>query len=319
MAILKRNKSSVHGLVTDLENINLAIAAETLARETQIGDLEALSTEEKSSLVLAVNEVLSTANSSVGSLKVAGNLSDLEDVAAARANLEVLSAAEVATAISVAQVELGTNFTVADNAERDLLEGLDTGDRVMVLDADESGKWAIFAPTTILEGTVTVWTKLYDQDVLTNSLTAEGIKLAYESLENTNAFTDDEKLRVAAALTTAELAQEVDAESPTAETDVASVAAVAAYVADNAPVIKQVVAIKENLVVAGSTITLSQTPKNAINGILNFGTVRYIDNDGIAYDAPLVATAEPTEFTISTDSADQWTGNSVQVQYLYEV
>lgn len=73
----------------------------------------------------------------------------------------------------------------------------------------------------------------------------------------------------------------------------------------------------ESLVVAGNTITLTNAPKGGINGVMNFATVRYIDANGVAFDAPLIATANPAEFTVSTDTANQWNGFTVQVQYLY--
>ena len=74
----------------------------------------------------------------------------------------------------------------------------------------------------------------------------------------------------------------------------------------------------ESLVVSGNTITLSHAPKNGINGVMNFGTVRYVDGSGIAYDAP-IASITGTTATISVDTSGQWDTFSVQVQYMYVV
>lgn len=69
--------------------------------------------------------------------------------------------------------------------------------------------------------------------------------------------------------------------------------------------------------VTAGKITLTHAPKEGINGIMNFSTVRYTDANGVSYDAPVVATGVAKEFTVSTDTAGQWDGFSVQVQYLY--
>lgn len=317
MAIIKRHKSSVFGLVDELNSLDSAIGAEALARTTQVGDLDQLQTQAKDSLVNAVNEALTAAGESSDALKIASNLSDVDDVVEARANLEVLSATEVAEAIAVAGVALGTNFNVADITARDALQDLDLADRVTVQDAGD-GKWAIFAPAEIEDGAVTNWMLLFNQGKLEAELTAEGVKQLYESNADTNAFTDADVSKLGEALVTGDVVQEVDPEDDDAATQVPSAAAVAAYVAAHSPKAPVLAVAKETVVVLGSTITLAHAPKNGTAGVLNFATVRNIDGDGIAYDAPVVVTAEPTEFTISTDTADQWDGLSVQVQYVYE-
>lgn len=72
-----------------------------------------------------------------------------------------------------------------------------------------------------------------------------------------------------------------------------------------------------NLVVASGAITLPNAPLSGVAGVLNFGTARYTDANGVAYDAPLIATGNASVFNISTDTAGQWDGFTVQVQYLY--
>ncbi len=328
MAILVRAKSSIFGLVADLSTLTQAIAAEATTRETADGVLASLTTTEKTNLVGAINEVSGVAESAAtagaGSLQKTANLSDLTDVEAARVTLEVMSDVEVAAAIQAAKLDLGTNFTVADIAARDLLTGLDVADRVMVIN-DGDGKWALYTPTSVgPEGAALGWIKMADQDSLENAISAPAIKAAYESNEDTNAYTDAAAAKVAFVTVTkavdlddvvlkANLAQEVGVGAA----DVApSTAGVKAYV-ESQMAAAGATPLMENLVVALGLVTLTHTPKGAINGIMNFGTVRFVDEGGIAYDAPLVATAQPKEFTVSTDTLNQWDGKTVQVQYLY--
>lgn len=77
--------------------------------------------------------------------------------------------------------------------------------------------------------------------------------------------------------------------------------------------------ILESLVVASGAITLTYAPKAGINGIMNFATVRYVNANSVAFDAPVLATADAKVFNVSTDSAGQWDGNTVMVQYLYSL
>ena len=329
MAILKRAKSSIKGLVVDLTDLGGRIDTEVLARETADGVLANLETTAKESLVVAINEVHTAVEAVSGladtALQVASNLSDVADVATARTNLEVLSSAEVASAISAAQLSLGTNFTVADIAARDLLGGLDTSDRVMVLD-DGDSKWAMYTPGSVVPetGVGADWVKLNDQDALENSISGPALKIAYESNDDTNAFTDVAAAKVARISVTADvdlddavlkagLAQEVGVGAVDAAP---STAAIIAYVE---PLLSSAGAtpILENVVVAGDLITLTHAPKGGVNGVMNFGTVRFVDEQTQAFDAPLVATANPKEFTVSVDVTSEWNGKTVQVQYLY--
>lgn len=328
MGILVRAQSSIKGLSADLIAINAAIAAEAETRGANDGDLTTLTTAAKNSLVDAIVEVKAVADAATtaaaGTLKVVSNLSDVADKAEARTNLEVLSAAEVTAAIDEAKLALGTNFTVDTIAERDLLTKLDPADRVMVKD-DGDGKWAMYQPSTVDDdGKPEGWIKLADQDSLENAISSASIKAAYELNDDTNAFTDAEKAKL--AFVTATKAVDLDDAVLTAglkqvigdgaEDEVASTAGVKTYV-DAQLATAGATPLLESLVVAGGIITLTQTPKGALSGVMNFATVRFVDEGGIAYDAPLVATANPKEFTVSTDTVNQWDGKTVQVQYLY--
>ena len=325
MGIIVRAKSSISGLVVDLQALNTAIETEATTRATNDGDLSQLVTTEKTDLVRAINEVQAiavAAGSSDTALQKAANLSDLVSVPTARTNLQVMSATEVEAAITAAKLALGTNFTVADITARDLLTDLDPSDRVMVIDAGDS-KWALYSPTTVDgDGKPEGWILLNDQNALENAMSAASIKVAYESNADTNAFTDAEKAKVGFltvteaidlddAVLTANLAQTIGAGAADVVPSTAAVKAAIDAVVSVTPVL-------ENLVVAvGGLITLTNAPVGALNGVMNFGTVRYIDETGVAYDAPLVATAQPKEFTISTDTANQWDTKTVAVQYLH--
>ncbi len=327
MAIIKRNKSTIYGLVDDLGQINQAISDEATARANADGDLSTLSTAEKTSLVGAINEVKGAADQvSSDALTKADNLASVADKAAARTNLEVMSSDEVSTAISDAQLNFGRSYNVADVAGRDALTGLENVDRVLVAD-DGDGKWALYQPMTIDEGTgaVTEWVKLSDQDMLENSLTAASLKTAYESNDDTNAFTDAAKAKVDFISVTgavdlddavfkANLIQDLAGNNATDA--VPSVAAVKAY-ADSAARAGGAIPFMETVVIAGDDITLTHQPRGGVNGIMNFATVRYTDANGVAWDAPVVATADPKVFTVNADSAGQWDTESVRVQYLY--
>lgn len=325
MGIIVRAKSSISGLVVDLQALNTAIETEATTRATNDGDLSQLVTTEKTDLVRAINEVQAiavAAGSSDTALQKAANLSDLVSVPTARTNLQVMSTTEVEAAITAAKLALGTNFTVADITARDLLTDLDPSDRVMVIDAGDS-KWALYSPTTVDgDGKPEGWILLNDQNALENAMSAASIKVAYESNADTNAFTDAEKAKVGFltvteaidlddAVLTANLAQTIGAGAADVVPSTAAVKAAIDAVVSVTPVL-------ENLVVAvGGLITLTNAPVGALNGVMNFGTVRYIDETGVAYDAPLVATAQPKEFTISTDTANQWDTKTVAVQYLH--
>jgi len=326
MAIIMRNKSSIFGLIDDLTTLQGNIDAEALTRATNDGDLALLSTTEKTNLVGAINEVFLAAGSAAdGTLLAANNLSDLTDVVVARTNLGVYSTSEVDSAITSAQLALGTNYSVATILERDALTGLDVGDMVFVVDNGDT-KWAHYKVGAVDGlGVVTSWILLSDQDSLENSISAASIKTAYESNVDTNAYTDADKAKVDFVSVTgsvdlddavykAALEQDLAVSAPS--TNAPSAAAVVAY-ADAAASAGGSIPLLETVTVIGSTITLTNAPKEGVSGIMNFGTVRYVDVNGIAYDAPVVATAQPNQFTVSTDTVDQWDGFSVQVQYLY--
>jgi L-lactate utilization protein LutC len=327
MAIIKRNKSTIYGLNDQLAQLAQGISDETTARQTVTGDLINLTTTDKTSLVKAINEASKSAGDlATEALYKAQNLGDLENVETARTNLNVYSSVEVDDAIEVARLALGTNFTVAVMAERDALTDLDGGDRVFVRDVGDT-TWGLYKPVTFDEvsGAVTDWMLLYGQAQLENSATAEGVKEAYESNVDTNAFNDASKVKVDNitvsgtvdlddAVFKADLVQDIET-NPDA-TQAPSADAVKTY-AQAAVAQGGGIPLMESVIVVGDEITLTQEPRGGVNGIMNFGTVRYMDANNSAFDAPVIATADPKVFVVSADSEGQWNGNTVKVQYIY--
>lgn len=88
--------------------------------------------------------------------------------------------------IDAAKLALGTNFVVADTTEADALTDIGIGDIVFVADNGD-GKWAQYKVSQV---DPTVFTKIMDQDVMLNAISASSIKSAYESNADTNALTN---------------------------------------------------------------------------------------------------------------------------------
>ena len=89
--------------------------------------------------------------------------------------------------IILAKTALGTNFVVDNIAERDALTDLTIGDNVFVNNAGNN-RWAQFK---VINDDPLTFTKIMDQTILINAIDGPGIKAAYESNEDTNAFTDE--------------------------------------------------------------------------------------------------------------------------------
>ena len=328
MAILKRNKRVIYGLTDDLEQINLDITSLTDAREAADGDLATLQTENTANLVGAINSLLADVNSgSDASLEIAENLADLADATVARTNLGVYSQEQVDTAIQAAQADLGTNFRVADITARDALMGLDTNDRVFVADQGD-GSWATYKPTAFDGGTgaVTEWTQLMSQYSLESVISAAAMRTEYASNADTNVYVDADKAKVDFVTVTeaidlddmglkAELGQDLMGINSDA-TEIPSADSVRPYL-DEAGRISGTRTTREVVTVMGDTITLTHAPKGGKAGIMNFATVRWIDSNGVSWDAPLTSTANPNEFIVNPGTAGQWDGNSVIVQYAH--
>lgn len=179
MAIIQRASSTVFGLdgsITDLQNADITLQSNIDAEETR---------------ALAAEGVLTTG---------LGNLSGVTDATTARTNLGVYSTTEVDSAINAASLALGSNYSTDSHvtAGTDFGVGsLTVGDNVFITD-DGDTKWAIYKITVITDGAWSTSTKekIMDEDVYLIAQSASSIKTTYESNANTNAFEDEEKLRV---------------------------------------------------------------------------------------------------------------------------
>ena len=318
MAIRKYSKQIIVGLNDSLLGLQENIDAEALERANALG-VQAQEIEE-------LGQSIETLEAGADDfLRKDDNLESLADAAVARANLEVMSTNEVSEAITTAALALGTNHTVADIAARDALEGLTTDDRVHVRDVGD-GTWGKFSPEAVdAQGKATGWLTLTTQAALEAEMTNEQIKTAYESNDDTNAFTDEAKTKVEHITVTEavdlddvqlreNLADDLAVEAP--EDEAPTAAAAKAY-ADEAARTGGVEMAIENLVVTANQITLANAPKGGKNGILNFASVLFVDAQGQAFHAPVVGTGDAKVFGLSLDTAGEWDGETVKVQYAY--
>ena len=321
MSVLLRSKTQIFGLTAELAQIVNDAAAESAARAQGDTELDTRLTTE----LTDINAAIATLDAAA--LKKSDNLSDVTDVAAARANLSVDSSAEVDAKITAAQLALGTNHVVADIAERDALVNLDVADTVFVTDGG-NGNWIIYRPAAVdANGTGTAWVVLSDEGTYLNANSAAFIKASYESNEDTNAFTDAEQAKVSLLSVTnaIDLDNVVQKDqlltspllSDATDTDVASALAVKSYV-DTAVATVGVSFAAQSLVVTSDKIVLANKPKDGL--ILNFGTVRHVDANGVAYDIPVMVDgtdASGKTYTLLPDSVGQFNTKNVQVQYPY--
>lgn len=288
---------------SDVVVLNASLRADV----EKMGDLSQLTTEEKETLVGAINEVK-------GSVEAVNASSVTEE--------------QVNGWIEDAKIALGSNFTVNDILERDALEDLDSNDRVYVRDTGE-GKWATYKPTTFdpETGLATDWMMLMSQDIMSNAMTAGNIKDAYESNDDTNVFNDEAKRKSDQISVTREidldqtvqrdeLEQTVEGVAD-GDRKVASVDAMKTFVNGRISA-SSAMPFTEQLSVVGDQITLTHTPRGGVAGIMNFSTIRWVDANGVSWDAPVAATADPKVFEILADEDEQWSGNTVMVQYLYQ-
>ena len=73
--------------------------------------------------------------------------------------------------------------------------------------------------------------------------------------------------------------------------------------------------VTESLTVTADSITLGHVPKNGM--IFNFATVRHTDANFVSYDIPVSVGATASVYRLSPNSAGQFDGKSVVVQYAY--
>jgi hypothetical protein len=93
-------------------------------------------------------------------------------------------------AIEAAKLALGSNYVVDTVAEKDALEGLTVGDKVLVK-TDLDGKWAHYLVIEVTDGlgSTSTFIVIMDEDTYLNANSKEQIKAAYEA--NTNKILDN--------------------------------------------------------------------------------------------------------------------------------
>lgn len=310
MSVLMRDKQHIYGLNADLLALQNADAAEKLRAEAAEAALQTAIDDEETR-ALAAEALLQQA---------------ITDEATARAAAIAQEVIDRDAAIEAAKLALGTNYTVATIAGRDALTGLTVSDRVLVQD-DGDGKWALYHTATVTDGagSTSTFTLLADQDSLENSISAASIKAAYESNADTNAFTDAEQAKVGFVSVTAAIDldkvvqnDELNTSATLAgasNTDIPSSQAVKSFV-NEAVRTGGAVFKTESLVVTADKIVLTHAPKDGL--ILNFATVRHIDENGVSFDIPVaadVADASGKTYVLAPDAAGQFDTKSVLVQY----
>ena len=171
---------------------------------------------------------------------------------------------------------------------------------------------AFQAADSTLNGAITTLASTASTALAAEATTAR----AAELLLTNNLASEASTARAAELVLTTDLAAEVSARTAA---DSALDVALKAY-ADNAATQGGSLPKLEQLIVTANKIVLTKAPKAGINGIMNFGTVRYVDSNGIAYDAPVLADATDVSgktFIVSVDTSGQWDTFSVAVQYMY--
>ncbi len=184
---LNINESLIYGLTTKLDGFTEVDGNIKGRLDVIEGDITI-----SGSVAKALLDAKAHANDN--KLDKAQNLADVANITTARTNLGIYSTNEVDLKIANAKTQLGTNWNVADITGRDALVDLNVGDVVMVMD-DGDGKWAKYEVTS-LEDTTPSFTKIADKDGFENANSAAQIKVAYESNDDTNSYTDADRATV---------------------------------------------------------------------------------------------------------------------------
>lgn len=318
MAIIIRHKSTIYGLTTDLANLQAADAAETAAR------IAADSAEEAARIAgdntLTTNLAAEVTRATAAEATLTTNLAaEISRATGAEQALDLRIDALGSAFNYVGAVTGGANAGAAFDLATLATGAKDAGDYYKVTTAGyfKVGTGDAFY-ANINDGLV--WNLAGGVDVIDNTNsqvngTADFIAVTGSS---DTGFVVDVDTAFKGRVSTLEsgLAQEI---LNRAAADTALDTSLKAY-ADNAATQGGSVPRLESLVVASNKIVLTSAPKNGINGVLNFATVRHVDVNGVAYDAPVTidgADATGKTLIVSVDASGDWDGKSVTVQYLY--
>lgn len=301
MAIITRNKTTVYGLTTDLANLQQADATE-LARA------------QAAELVLRTDLASEATTARAAELVLTNNLSS---------EVTRATAAELAemTRATAAETVLQTNITTEEAARiaGDLALGVRIDNALSNLDGSALDSLteivtAFQAADSTLNGAITTLANAAGSDLtdeIARATSAEGVL-------TTNLAAEVVRAQSAESTLTTDLNSEVAARIAA---DSALDVSLKAYT-DEAVRVGGALPKLESLVVAADKIVLSNAPKNGINGIMNFATVRYVDSNGVAYDAPVMLDGSDVSgktYTVAVDTSGEWNGKSVSIQYIYVV
>lgn len=326
--IIVRNQSSVKNLVQDLgDRIKFA---DLVNNFTQGGSAVPLSAEAGKNLGILINnindEVGVRIDTEVNTLvnSIDSNVTTLNTrITTEVASLVQTDSDNLATAkayadsqINAAKLALGTNYSVETITERDALVDLTLTDNVFVVN-DGDNKWASYKVSNLspLE-----FTKIMDQDIYLNSISKEAVKSAYESNDNTNEFSDAEKVKVGLVSVTASIDLDkvvqndelnIDGTLATvSNTDIASSQAVKSFVNSNVTSVNDRITSEIDLL--NTTITTKET---TINGRIDDEVIALEQSDidnlnaAKAYSDTKVSDAV-SSIKVKTDKGLVITGNT---------
>jgi len=299
MALITRSKSSIAGLNADLTSLYAADATELARAEAaELVLTNNLATEAAAAraaeLVLTNNLAAEASTARAAELLLTNNLS--AEVSARIADVNTEEAARIAGDAGL-QTQINNVLSNVDGA------ALDSLTEVVA---------AFQAADSTLNGAITSLATSASSALTTEVNRAEAAELVLR----TDLASEVSRAVAAEAVLSAGLSTEVAARIAA---DSALDIALKAY-ADNAATQGGSLPKLETLIVSANKIVLSKAPKAGINGIMNFGTVRYVDGSGVAYDAPVFidsSDASGKTYIISVDTSGQWDGFSVAIQYLY--
>jgi len=329
MAVLLRNKSTIYGLNTDLSNLTAADAAEAL---------RAAAAEEANAAAVALEQGTRTSEDARIEAVVASNkgLSEAAD-STLQGNIDTLSstidsnksASDAATALVQTNLdsEIGSTNTDVTNLNArvdDVLSNIDAtslDSLTEVVGAFQAADSDLNQAITDLAAARQTAMTAHIAEALTknNAQDAEDVRIEGKldsAVATLTASNSTEKARAEAAealklAIASNLSDLADKGVSRTNLDVYSKAEVDSGIGSGGAVFKT-----ETLTVSADGITLGFAPKNGV--LFNFSTVRHIDANGVAYDievSPVVG--QPKQFTVNGDSAGQFDGKSVVVQYAY--
>ena len=299
MAVILKNKTTIYGLVGDLAALQAADATE-LARA------------EAAELVLTNNLAAEAVTARAAELLLTNNLtSEASRATAAEGVLQTAITAEETARIAAVSAEETARIAGDAGLQTQINNVLSNVDGVALNSLTEIVT-AFQAADGTLNGAITTLASTASTALAAEATTAR----AAELLLTNNLASEASTARAAELVLTTDLATEVSARTAA---DSALDVALKAY-ADNAATQGGSLPKLETLVVSANKIVLSKAPKSGINGIMNFGTVRYMDSFGMAYDAPVSVDGTDLSgktFIVSVDASGDWDGKSVSVQYIY--